>query len=551
MCQYTSDGAYNGTAPSNGYQEYPQDLKDAIVKFEKLYSKDLSGGTADGTLEKETALISAFTALKGAVTTDLADTDNTDFTGTGGIDECIETLRSAYNTLDQYSEDLYKVYFDLVATADTPTALAVADSMTAFKTALGTGTGSYMAVVDGWKTNVDELIAAVEAYKTAKTKSVSSDEIAGDKLKDFVDAVDTYNTNVEGDGELMKTFLGATPGAGQTLYDFYKAFFDLNEKNHNGQMDYNGEADDTKPSGKKFQADLRADGGNADYYIKDAIGQTFTGFDEDDSSTWTAAQTLANTIVGYGLNKPEVTENNFHIHLDGNDSTLANLKATTTAQYNAWQKLLKNPAVTHANTNVKIYVNLDDAYANNWEIVLGADDLNNVLTPATDRQAVDFYYKKILEGDQTSEKLIDSVTLDESMQNVFKNLTFDLDIGLDFAQIIYNEDQKTVDTTAVNGNAGFVLKPTLGGDKSVTAPVSWAKETAADKVYKVGEDVVGKPTALGTPHAMKANADDADNTNYGYQLTYMGGTYYGQAVTGDFFKDNSGVAGDKVTVTES
>ena len=125
-------------------------------------------------------------------------------------------------------------------------------------------------------------------------------------------------------------------------------------------------------------------------------------------------------------------------------------------------------ALDNAST-IKIYVNLAENYATNWQI----DDADKAGS-----QNVDFYLKKILEAGETSEKLIDSVELaDTTTARDYKDLTFDLNVGLDSAQITYANDQRTITTEAVKANDNFILKPTAATYADVDAAVAWGTPT--------------------------------------------------------------------------
>ena len=110
---------------------------------------------------------------------------------------------------------------------------------------------------------------------------------------------------------------------------------------------------------------------------------------------------------------------------------------------------------------IKIYVNLVDGYDANWNMdqsTLGTEE-------------VDFYLKKILAAGATSDQLIDSVKLADTVTaGAYKDMTFDLNVGLDSAQITYADDQKTITTEAVTANSEFKMKPTV--DQSTKA-VTW------------------------------------------------------------------------------
>ena len=108
-------------------------------------------------------------------------------------------------------------------------------------------------------------------------------------------------------------------------------------------------------------------------------------------------------------------------------------------------------ALNDATKKLKIYVNLEndvtgtvtDKYK--WEL-LPTDLVNNT---------ADFYYTGILEGGETSSKLIDSIELDENTtQDMYKSFDFDLDVKLDSAQIAYASDDTTIVDDAARAEFG-------------------------------------------------------------------------------------------------
>ena len=118
----------------------------------------------------------------------------------------------------------------------------------------------------------------------------------------------------------------------------------------------------------------------------------------------------------------------------------------------------------NASSKITIYVNLDANYANAWQMDENTDKSQNV----------SFYLKSILEGGKTTAKLIDSVTFADTVSaKDYKDLTFDLNVGLDSAQITYAEDQRTIKTDATAGDA-FRLKPALTTPTDINTEVTWA-----------------------------------------------------------------------------
>lgn len=107
------------------------------------------------------------------------------------------------------------------------------------------------------------------------------------------------------------------------------------------------------------------------------------------------------------------------------------------------------------NKELLIYINLADVVT-----AAGEKDKWQLLpTTVVDNEAV-FYYTGILQGGETSSKLVESVELDKNAtQDMYKSFDFDLNVELKSAQINYAEDQKTILTDAAV--AELDAKPTL------------------------------------------------------------------------------------------
>lgn len=135
-----------------------------------------------------------------------------------------------------------------------------------------------------------------------------------------------------------------------------------------------------------------------------------------------------------------------------------------------------NSDAKDGNNTLKININLSD------DVVTSTSEKDKwllVTNPIEDNTAV-FYYTGILLGSETSSKLIDSVELDQSVENdMYKSFDFDINVKLDSAQITYAEDNETILATAPNEQ--FDVKDELGTTiKDVTATLTDPKnlETA-------------------------------------------------------------------------
>lgn len=98
--------------------------------------------------------------------------------------------------------------------------------------------------------------------------------------------------------------------------------------------------------------------------------------------------------------------------------------------------------------------------ANDWDTNWTRD------TRQDGTEIASFYLNKILGAGETTPKLVDSVELDSSItKGAYKNLTFDLNVALDSAQITYADDQVTVTDDAVQAPA-FGMNSTVQTDNT-------------------------------------------------------------------------------------
>ena len=164
-----------------------------------------------------------------------------------------------------------------------------------------------------------------------------------------------------------------------------------------------------------------------------------------------------------------VTADNFSYTVSPDTKTVAQWKAISdAANARVAEITARTGDYSPTSGNIEIYINLDPSFASYWQIENGVK--TKAVAPATQetQEMVSFYLKHILDEGMTSEKLIDSVTLSPDTQNVFKSFDFDLNVGLDSAQITYDDDQVTVKADAVQAPA-FGMTATVGADnKTVT-----------------------------------------------------------------------------------
>ncbi len=150
-------------------------------------------------------------------------------------------------------------------------------------------------------------------------------------------------------------------------------------------------------------------------------------------------------------------------------ATYGDVTAAQTALNNAKSAL---DAIQSASSQeVKIFINLDENVGTNWTQIPVVD--------GDDTKAV-FYLNRILAAGATSPKLVESVALDGKTGNIrmtntapqtFKNLTFDLNVGLTSAQVTYDDVTGEITTDAVDVNFNGTPENT-GVDNTDITPVT-------------------------------------------------------------------------------
>ena len=265
----------------------------------------------------------------------------------------------------------------------------------------------------------------------------------------------------------------------------------------------------------------------------------------------TAFKTLkANTHSGATAN--ETVDNLYKIAYNtGNDDLLTKknaaeqaykdaVKAATdaeTASTNAATRAGKaltaaGNAAADDESRIEIIINLaEEASKLDWTSALGNHE---------SAQVADFYYNYILGAGETSSKLIDSVQLSPSVgTSDYKTLVFDLNVALDSAQITYEDDQRTINATAVQSNDAFAKK--VVSITPDTLAVQWEPNgtaASADTKYRVGLNVVEPKTYEG---GNKSKTINEVNTELAYKFTLNGADYYGKEVKdgATFYKWNA------------
>jgi len=164
------------------------------------------------------------------------------------------------------------------------------------------------------------------------------------------------------------------------------------------------------------------------------------------------------------------------------EKAVANAKATMDKARMAYEQGTNDYNKTG---DIIIYVNLNNdttvgGTKDKWQLV----PVKTLTDELTDDTAV-FYYTGILQGGETSEKLIDSVELDKDVtQYMYKSFDFDLDVKMDSAQIAYGSDDITLQATPANEEFGTIEGTTIkGADVALADPtdietaLTWTSKT--------------------------------------------------------------------------
>ena len=117
-------------------------------------------------------------------------------------------------------------------------------------------------------------------------------------------------------------------------------------------------------------------------------------------------------------------------------SNLGDTTTTPVAAGNSDAKWIQLTYTAVTGKPIKLNIELDSNWATNWTYVQG------------DTDAIDnkndigyFYYKKVLKAGYTTEKVVDSVTVDSSVtQGAYNDMVYDLTVVLDSVQVTKSED---------------------------------------------------------------------------------------------------------------
>lgn len=335
--------------------------------------------------------------------------------------------------------------------------------------------GKYVTSVTSMCNSLDTLASD---YYTAYTDYVNAVTTEESRQNDWEEAVDTYNDTVNN-----------TDGAGKKYADDLTAASAITYVPSSKDITINNAATTVVPaysanttSGAN-DASIDTSGGYPDYtnYVSTTLPKitttstpnvmptinNFAGiFDEPIDPNGTAANTRTVDALSTAVSSANSNlTNKKSIYDSAKTAQTANAKATQsalTAMNNA--KANYEDHLT-ASSTIAIKVLLDENWDDYWTIDSDTD--------GTD--AVDFYLDKILLAGETSHKLIDGVELVDTVASKdYKDLTFDLNVGLRSAQVTYDADQRGYTTETVDAEANFAgMKATVDAPLTEGSTVTW------------------------------------------------------------------------------
>ena len=542
------DAAKNAITKYNGVPVSPATATGKALFLEKYLVEDITPNTAklftsdvvtriknnsadpvlteaQKNLTKLKNLQDEIVTLDGKLWTEIAKISNAaDKLTPTEVDAIVKTIKDYLDEMNKKMVEYKNAYSAIVDSDTTATALGLDTDATAQKKA---GIQSIADLMTDLKDDMDNAITEYRNAYDDYQKKVTANTNA---QKTWEDAIDTYNRNVGLTDE--GGFKGARKQYQEVVTKTTPTILP-----QGSTVAYTDESNAIVP----FYSANR---------VSNAVDPTI---DKDTAKTkaqyeaiadWTVPDTSATPNIKAA---PTAADYSLSTKKQAMDDAL---KATNEAK-NAYDSASDAAA---ASSNIKIYVNLDKDYATNWTI-----------DPAdkTASQDVDFYLNSILDAGETSAKLIDSVELaDTTTTKDYKDLTFDLNVGLESAQITYANDQKTITTEATEG---WVLKPTLTDNQSLDTAVSWSDTVAPVtpatpatlKTYTVAsgaasitdDATVETPTWTVSTAAITINqlaapvSIDGKSGTYSYVLEQGGKKYYGTSTSnGAIYTEASGNA---------
>ena len=220
------------------------------------------------------------------------------------------------------------------------------------------------------------------------------------------------------------------------------------------------------PTANSLQGKLDA----ANTTLGDANSGATKAMNDATSAKATADQNVSNAQAAYNtaLGNYNAAATNNGTDTTNLETAIANLAAASAAKnaaQDAYEQAL-NETPSDGILKVNIYLS-DDVVTSG-----GVADKWQLSPNPISGDVAKFYYTSILDGGETSSKLVDRVELDGSAtQDMYKSFDFDVNVALKSAQITYAEDNKTILGTAATSELNKT--PTLTDPKDINTALTW------------------------------------------------------------------------------
>ena len=336
------------------------------------------------------------------------------------------------------------------------------------------------ATAGGYTYSVPSTLTAnstKEALETAIKDAVAA--IGYDKLKDFTPSADLHTYHA-----LLTEYKLKTDNYEKALQEYVD---DATKLNH--IIDTLNDATPANPTTPLNNVDLTAANSSGDVSALNAENgklyaklqearEAFDGVTIDPvNAAYGEAGGAAKALKDAedALTQAESNLQNGTNKVTDNDDVKQNLE-------NAWKEYYKAKNALYAaeqakdaaqkkydkNGDLKIYINLD-----NDVLVGGVGGKWQALPTTVTGNVAHFYYTNILEGGETTTKLVDSVELDKGVtQDMYKYFDFDVNVAMKSAQITYAEDNETITAEATPTNVGATA--TLAQPKNINTAITWS-----------------------------------------------------------------------------
>ena len=469
----TNKGLDDDTSPISKTNIVPNEVRSAITADQSHLPEVVDNlSKLDTKWDAIKAKTTEIKTLLDAIDDDLAaghDDTVVAHTSKADVDAKITSLNEKLDELEELLNDYKNLFANLVYAAQDATNDTVTDLLVDSSLAVQSNIDSFKNKVAGY--TLDTLATAYGNAYDEYVTAVSEDETAAD---DWADAIAAYNAavnNTDGAGNTYNdTLNNTTNGAASITYVPNQK--DITVTNNAAGADKLIVTYSANTSNSATDASL-ATTPVPDYTTYAAMSKvvlpdedTFVSSFTDPTQTGsTNAKTHSELKDNYEVTTKGVFDDKSQAYEDAKDArttnasdTAAKLEAMNTAK-STWEAGLT------ADSKITLKVYLDKDWKTYWAI---DSDTNGT-------KDVDFYLKKVLTAGETSHKLIDGVELDKTVGSKdYKDLTFDLNIGLDSIQATYDANQRGYTTEAVDADPNFAgMKAAVDDPMTEGSTVTW------------------------------------------------------------------------------